>query len=65
MSSLTQQEAATRAATVTVHGYELDVDLTGGTETFRSTTTIRFSTAEDDAQTFVELRPVSASRAVT
>ncbi len=63
MSSLTQQEAATRAATVTVHGYELDVDLTGGTETFRSTTTIRFSTAEDDAQTFVELRPVSLHRA--
>ncbi len=54
--SLTHAEATTRAATVRKLSYELDVDLTGGTERFRTTTTLRFA-AQEGASTFVELRP--------
>jgi aminopeptidase N len=43
--------------------YELDVDLTGGAETFRSTTTVRFTAAADGAGTFVEVRPAILHRA--
>lgn len=49
-------EARSRAGLLTVDGYELDVDLTGGPDTFRSTTTVRFR-ATPGADTFIELRP--------
>jgi aminopeptidase N len=61
--SLTQREAAARSATVSVEGYDLDVDLTGGPETFRSTTVVRFTAPGPDARTFVEVRPVALRRA--
>src|SRR5690606_29623520 len=54
--SLTMLEARSRAGLLTVDGYELDVDLTGGPDTFRSTTTVRFR-ATPGADTFIELRP--------
>ncbi|GIH03114.1 aminopeptidase [Rhizocola hellebori] len=54
--SLTHAEAVTRAAVVRKLSYELDVDLTGGSETFTSITTLRFS-AQEGASTFVEVRP--------
>ncbi|WP_117215004.1 aminopeptidase N [Allorhizocola rhizosphaerae] len=53
---LTHAEAITRAATVRKLSYELDVDLTGGAERFRTITTLRFAAAEGTS-TFVELRP--------
>ena len=56
MRSLTMLEARSRAGLLTVDGYELDVDLTGGPDTFRSTTTVRFR-ATPGADTFIELRP--------
>jgi aminopeptidase N len=62
VSSLTKQEAEARAALITVDAYELEVDLTGGAEGFRSTTTVRF-TASAAAGTFVEVRPVALRRA--
>jgi aminopeptidase N len=63
VSSLTMQEAVARAASVTVDAYALDVDLTGGPETFRSTTTIAFTVVADRTDTFVQVRPVALDRA--
>ncbi|HET9517067.1 MAG TPA: aminopeptidase N, partial [Actinoplanes sp.] len=57
MPSLTRTEAATRAALLTVESYEVDLDLTGGADTFASSTTIRFA-AHPGGATFVEVRPV-------
>ncbi|HET6213967.1 MAG TPA: aminopeptidase N, partial [Micromonosporaceae bacterium] len=57
MPSLTRTDAAARAALIRVVSYAIDLDLTTGPETFRSTVTIRFS-APPDAATFAECRPV-------
>ncbi|MFE2264784.1 aminopeptidase N [Streptomyces griseosporeus] len=56
MSVLTRDEAHTRARLLDVHRYTIDLDLTGGDDTFDSRTAIRF-TARADADTFVELKP--------
>jgi aminopeptidase N len=55
MPSLTPAEAEVRAAALDVTSYDVDLDLTGGAETFGSVTTIRFS-ARTDA-TFVDVKP--------
>jgi aminopeptidase N len=57
MPSLTRAEASARAATIDVDAYEVDLDLTGGAETFRSRTVLRFH-AQPGATTFVEFEPV-------
>ena len=41
--NLTRDEAADRAQLLAVSDYEIDLDLTGGPQTFRSRTTVRFS----------------------
>ena len=51
--NLTRIEAEERAALLSVHDYDVTLDLTTGDETFRSTTTVRFS-AEDGASTFID-----------
>ncbi|MEY4349416.1 MAG: hypothetical protein RL719_713 [Actinomycetota bacterium] len=51
--NLTRIEAAERAAIVSVDSYEVALDLTSGEETFRSTTTVRFS-AQAGASTFID-----------
>ncbi|WP_229402425.1 aminopeptidase N [Micromonospora okii] len=56
MPSLSRVEATARGALMTVESYQVDLDLTGGGETFRSHTTIRFR-ATPDAETFVEILP--------
>jgi len=56
MPSLTRTEATARAATVTVTGYDIDLDVTAEGDTFRSRTVLRFG-AEPGATTFVELEP--------
>ncbi|MEH1055249.1 aminopeptidase N [Micromonospora sp. CPCC 206171] len=56
MPSLTRVEATARRALITVESYEVDLDLTGGGERFRSTATIRFR-ATPGADTFVEVKP--------
>ena len=56
MSVLTRDEAQTRARLLDVHHYEVELDLTTGDDTFRSSSTIRF-TARTAGDTFVELKP--------
>ncbi|MFJ6831172.1 aminopeptidase N [Streptomyces sp. NPDC091209] len=63
MSVLTRDEAQTRAKLLDVHHYGIELDLTGGDETFGSLTVIRF-TARADADTFVEMKPAEL-RSVT
>ncbi|MDT0446766.1 aminopeptidase N [Streptomyces johnsoniae] len=61
--NLTRDEARERARLLTVHGYEVALDVRSATEpapaagprTFRSTTTIRFSCAEEGAASFADL----------
>jgi len=57
MRSLTQQEAADRAAAIVVESYRIDLDVTTD-DHFRSTTTVRFRAAEPGSTTFAELKPV-------
>ena len=64
MPSLTQDEARTRAALITVTAMEVDLDLTTGPDRFGSTTTIRFTCTDPDAATFVDLKPVECLRAL-
>ncbi|MGW8784161.1 aminopeptidase N [Streptomyces sp. NPDC055796] len=56
MSALTRNEAQLRARLIDVQYYAVTLDLTGGEDTFESTTAIRF-TARTAADTFVELKP--------
>ncbi|MER5884400.1 aminopeptidase N [Streptomyces sp. NPDC001941] len=56
MSVLTRDEAQTRAQLLDVHRYTIDLDLTGGDETFASRSAVHF-TARASADTFVELKP--------
>ncbi|WP_159944571.1 MULTISPECIES: aminopeptidase N [unclassified Nocardiopsis] len=53
--NLTRDEARERARILRVDSYAVELDLTTGAETFRSTTVVRFSCAEPGARTFVEL----------
>ena len=61
--NLTRDEARERARLLTVHGYEVALDVRSAIEsppvaagrTFRSTTTIRFACAEDGASSFADL----------
>ncbi|MDG4789277.1 aminopeptidase N [Micromonospora sp. WMMD1102] len=57
MPSLTRVAAAERAALLTVESYDIELDLTGAAERFRSVTTVRFRAATPGAATFVEVRP--------
>ncbi|SNT40649.1 aminopeptidase N [Asanoa hainanensis] len=57
MRSLTQQEAADRAAAITVESYTIDLDVTTD-DRFRSTTTVRFRATELGSATFAEVKPV-------
>ncbi|MFD2767823.1 aminopeptidase N [Micromonospora eburnea] len=57
MPSLTRVEATARGALITVESYEVDLDLTGDGERFRSTVTIRFR-GTPGAETFAEVKPV-------
>lgn len=52
--NLTQLEAAERARTVRTSSYDIELDLTSGTETFGSVTVARFA-AEPGSSTFVDL----------
>ncbi|MER5882201.1 aminopeptidase N [Streptomyces sp. NPDC001941] len=56
-TNLTREEAQLRARLLTVDSYAIDLDLSGAQEggTFRSVTTVRFESAEDGAETFIDL----------
>ncbi|MYR40855.1 aminopeptidase N [Streptomyces sp. SID5910] len=66
MSVLTRDEAQTRAQLLDVHHYAIDLDLTGGDETFDSRTVIRFTVraGTGTTDTFVEVKPAEL-RSVT
>ncbi|MBV1778283.1 aminopeptidase N [Paeniglutamicibacter sp. ABSL32-1] len=51
--NLTREEARTRAALITVHSYDVELDLTGSDTVFSSRTTVRFSAAEG-AESFID-----------
>ncbi|MEV3992974.1 aminopeptidase N [Streptomyces sp. NPDC049837] len=56
-TNLTREEAQRRAELLTVDSYEIDLDLSGAQEggTYRSVTTVRFDSAEDGAESFIDL----------
>ena len=51
--NLTRHEAIERAETVSVHSYEVEIDLTHGSETFASNTRVRFS-SKAGSSTFID-----------
>ncbi|QNG38044.1 aminopeptidase N [Geodermatophilaceae bacterium NBWT11] len=58
--NLTRDDAAARAQLLTVHAYDLQLDVSDGAghageDVFRSTTTVRFSAATPGADSFVDL----------
>ncbi|GAA4463010.1 aminopeptidase N [Phytohabitans houttuyneae] len=57
MRSLTRAEAAERAELLTVDSYDVELDVTGGPESFDSTVTMRFRATRPGAETFVEIKP--------
>ncbi|MBM2621684.1 aminopeptidase N [Actinoplanes sp. LDG1-06] len=61
MPSLTRAEATARAATVEVHEYEVDLDLTAEGDTFGSRTVVRFG-AREGSSTFLEFEPVTVGK---
>ncbi|MER5636651.1 aminopeptidase N [Kitasatospora sp. NPDC002227] len=64
MPALQRAEALTRARLLTVHEYQLDLDLTRGEDLFGCTTVIRFDCAEPGEGTFLDLRAAVLRRAV-
>jgi len=57
MHSLTRAEATERGALLRLRSYRIDLDLTTGSEAFRSTTRIVFDASEVGRATFIEVRP--------
>ncbi|GAB2475456.1 M1 family aminopeptidase [Jatrophihabitans fulvus] len=56
MTSLTHHDAVARAARLTVHGYDVRLDLTADTTTFTSRTTARFA-SRDGLPVHLDVRP--------
>ncbi|QEU94346.1 aminopeptidase N [Streptomyces kanamyceticus] len=65
-TNLTREEAQQRAKLLTVDSYEIELDLTGAQEggTYRSVTTVRFDSAEANAETFIDLVAPAVHEAV-
>ena len=57
MPSLTRGEAAERSALLRIRSYQVDLDLTTGGDTFRSTTRIVFDMTSGSDCTFLDVRP--------
>ena len=53
--NLTREEARTRAESVIVDSYQVELDLTGGDTTFRSVSTIEFACSRPGSATFLNL----------
>jgi aminopeptidase N len=54
-ANLTRDEARTRAESINVDSYRVELDLTGGDTTFRSVSTIEFGCARPGTATFLNL----------
>jgi aminopeptidase N len=57
--SLSHVEATERSTLLRIRSYRVDLDLTTGDETFRSTTRIVFDAASPGAATFLDVRPAA------
>ncbi len=55
IAEITRAETSERARLLSVDGYDVTLDLTGGSELFRSTSVIRFGCAEPGAASYVDL----------
>jgi aminopeptidase N len=63
MPSSTHVDAQRRAALIAVTGYDVRLDLTGGAETFLSSSTVRFHAADTTSATFVDVKPHALQKA--
>ncbi|MBA8794513.1 aminopeptidase N [Friedmanniella endophytica] len=63
MPSLLRTEAVTRAALLTVEHTRVELDLTDPGDTFASTTTLTFASAQTGATTFVDLKATALEEA--
>jgi aminopeptidase N len=63
-ANLTRDEARSRAESITVDSYQVELDLTGGDTTFRSVSTIDFGCTRPGSGTFVNLA-ASSVHAIT
>jgi aminopeptidase N len=54
-AEITRDETAERARLLRVSSYDIELDLTAGAETFRSTSVIRFDCAEPGASSYADL----------
>ena len=55
VAEITRAETRARAELLNVHGYEVELDVTGGEDAFRSTSTVRFSCAAPGSATYADL----------
>ncbi len=62
--NLTRDEARERARLLKVESYEVALDLTEGEERFESVTTVRFTSAQPGAATFIDLHGARVRKAV-
>ncbi|WP_374968642.1 aminopeptidase N [Terrabacter sp. BE26] len=60
--NLTRDEAAARARILRVDSYDVRLDLTTGPEHFHTVTTVRFSSSEEGADSFIDLIADSVER---
>jgi aminopeptidase N len=64
-ANLTRDEAAQRAALIKVSSYQVDLDLTGGAETFKATSVIRFTcSSPGTSASFADLTAPAVHRIV-
>lgn len=61
-TNLTRDEAAQRAAVLSIDAYAVELDLTASDTTFPSTTTITFSCREPGASTFADIVDATVPR---
>lgn len=62
--NLTRDEARERARLLSVQSYAVELDLTEGEERFESVTTVRFTSAQAGAETFIDLADAKVRKAV-
>jgi aminopeptidase N len=55
VAEITRAETQARAEMLNVHGYEIELDVTGGEDAFRSAVTVRFSCAAPGSATYADL----------
>ena len=63
-SALTYAEAQQRSRLIDLRGFHVDLDLSGGQDTFGSVTDVRFGCREPGSASFVEPRSARLRRAV-